>query len=318
MPYKCGRPICARYCSGSRVDKSKKDSRREHHGESKWLFQASTEFGVSRFAHCSHSDGHCVRSRSCIGAGFLQLDPRTTLGVTASTAGVLLPGLLVHDLFNWVVGTPILVGLLWFARCGSLVCTSLWPGGLFYALYTYAAYVAGAPFTVLFLAYVSLVALSGYSISTWLASIDGERVRKRLVGVVPARAIGAVLVALALLTLGQDGGGAMATVLGSAAPSIPIARHIWTADHLLEVPALVIGGLLLWKRERTGFVVGPGLLFQFGLTPAALSVMLALQPALTASPIDLTTIMGLLIFALVSFAPLGFLFRGRTSGQPAV
>ena len=122
-----------------------------------------------------------------------------------------------------------------------------------------------------------------------------------------ARAIGGVLVALALLTLGQDGLGAVATALSGSA-NAP-ARHVWTADLAIEVPALLIGGMLLWRGNALGYAVGPGLLFQFGITPVVLAAIIVLQPALTGSPIDWGTIVGLLVFAAVAFAPLGFFLR---------
>src|SRR6266545_5600548 len=50
------------------------------------------------------------------------------------------------DAANLVVGLPILLGSLWLARRGSLIGLLLWPGALFYMLYTYALYLVGAPF----------------------------------------------------------------------------------------------------------------------------------------------------------------------------
>src|SRR5450759_4140588 len=49
------------------------------------------------------------------------VDQDRALGVSASTAGVLVPGFLAQDVFNLVVGLPILVGALWRARRGSLI-----------------------------------------------------------------------------------------------------------------------------------------------------------------------------------------------------
>ena len=86
---------------------------------------------------------------------------QVALGPTTSTAGILVPGFLGHDAFNLVVGVPILLGGVWFARRGSLLAMLLWPGGLFYLLYTYAIYLIGAPFSGLFLLYALLVALCG-------------------------------------------------------------------------------------------------------------------------------------------------------------
>jgi len=73
---------------------------------------------------------------------------------------------------------------------------------------------------------------------------------------------------------------------------------------------MLIGGVLLWRRATLGYVVGAGLLFQFGLMPTGMAAISALQPVLTGSPIDVGAIVGLLIFSAVCFATLTFFVRG--------
>jgi hypothetical protein len=243
--------------------------------------------------------------------GLYGFDPNVTAGVTASTAGVLVPGFQAHDLFNLLVGLPILLGTLWLTRRGLLLGLLLWPGALFYLLYTYALYLVGAPFSILFVPHATLVALSAFTTIALVASIDGVIVQQQLAAVVPARIVGALLVALGCLTLGQDAGGAIATALGADIAADPVARHVWTVDLALEVPAMLLGGVLLWRRHALGYVVGGGLLFQFGLTPLGLAAMLALQPFLTGAPVEMGTVMGVLIFSIVSFAPLIFFGRNH-------
>jgi len=244
-------------------------------------------------------------------------DPKRAIGVTEAEAGLLVPGFLAQDAYNLVVGLPILLGSLWLARRGSLIGLLLWPGALFYMLYTYALYLVGAPFSVLFLPYVALVALSAYTTIGIVASIDGEQVRQRLAGIVPARTIGGILIGLAILTLAQDATGAVVTALASGAPFDPLARHVWIVDLAVEVPAVLIGGVLLWRHKSLGYVAGAGLLLQFGLTPTGLAAIIALQPVLTAEPLDAGTIVGLLIFSVVCFATLAFFVRGAIRHQHA-
>jgi hypothetical protein len=250
--------------------------------------------------------------------GLYGLDVKAADGIFTSTAGIVIPGFRAHDLFNLAVALPVLLASVWLARRGSLVGLLLWPGALFYVLYTYALYVVGAPFGPLFLGYVLLVVLSAYAIIGLVARINHAAVRERLSGVIPARTIGGILVALALLTFGQDGGGAIATALGTGSQAEPMARHVWTVDLTIGVPATLAGGVLLWRRAALGYVVAAGLLFAFGLTPIALAAILALQPWLTASAIDGGTIVGLLVFAAIAYVPLGFFVRGaRAERQPA-
>ncbi len=153
--------------------------------------------------------------------GLYGVDPNRALAVGASTAGVLVPGFMAQDLFNLVVGLPILVWTVWLARRGSLIGLLLWSGALFNVLYTYTHYLIGAPFSGLFLGYVAIVVLSGYTTLYLVGSVDGDAARRRLAGAVPPRIVGGVVVGLALLTIGQDAGGAAATALAGGASIDP-------------------------------------------------------------------------------------------------
>jgi hypothetical protein len=260
--------------------------------------------------------GSLVAVVSAVGLAFGALysaDPATALGITTSTAGVLVPGLRAYDAFNLVVCLPLLLTTLWLARRGSLLGLLLWPGVLYYLLYTYAIYLVGAPFGPLFLAYVALVALSAFTLIGVVASVDGEAIRQRVGAVVPARTVGGLLVVLALLTLAQDSIGVFASAFSGGTPIEPVARRVWTADLVVEVPAVLAGGVLLWRRAPLGYVAGAALLLQFGLTPVALGAVLALQPFFTGSPLDAGTIVGVLVFAAVCFAPITFFTRGVAS-----
>jgi hypothetical protein len=102
------------------------------------------------------------------------------------------------DAANLIVGLPALLGSTWLARRGSLIGLLLWPGALFYVLYTDALYLVAAPFDALFFGYVALVTLSAWTLTGIVASIDSEEVRRRL-GAAPARSVGGALILLAVL-----------------------------------------------------------------------------------------------------------------------
>ena len=149
-----------------------------------------------------------------LGTRGLYGSPAGALGPTASTAGILVPGFLGHDVFNLLVGVPVLGGAVWLARRGRLVWLLLWPGALFYVLYTCAVYLIGAPFSGLFLLYAALVAVSAFTKLLLLAGIERDAVRARLESSVLARAVGGLLVGLALVTTAQDATGGIRTALG--------------------------------------------------------------------------------------------------------
>lgn len=246
-------------------------------------------------------------------AGLYGADPALALGATEAEAGLLLPGFLGQDIFDLVVGAPLLLGSMWLARRGSLAGLLLWPGALFYALYWYTLYLVGAPFSVLFLLYVPLVTLSATALIALVSSIEGEAVRRRLASTVPARVIGGILIGLALLALAQDAGGALIIALAEDAPIDPAAREVWIPDLALEVPAMLAGGALLWRRHPLGYVAGAGLLLQYGLTPVGLAASMILASVLTGSPLDIATSAVLLVFGVVCFISLAYFLSGARS-----
>jgi hypothetical protein len=247
--------------------------------------------------------GLTVRLRGSYG------NPSTALGPTASTAGILIPGFLGQDAFNLLVGVPVLVGAVWLTHRGSELALLLWPGALLYTLYTYAIYMIGAPFSGLFPAYALLVALTGFTIITLVTVIDHRRVRERLQPAVPARRVGGLLIGLALLTIAQDASGAITTAVSGAAPDDPLARAVWSVDLSIEAPVVLVGGVLLWLRRPIGYFAGAGLLLQYGLTPVALAFGLLLRGIVTGFAIDWGGVAGVLVFAVVSFAPLALFVR---------
>jgi hypothetical protein len=240
--------------------------------------------------------------------GLYGADPKLALGVTEAEAGLLVPGLLGQDVFNLVVALPLLLVTMWLALRGSLVGLLLWPGALFYGLYWYVLYLIGAPFSVLFLLYVPLVALSAYTIIALLSTIDAEQARQQLADIVPARIIGGILIVLALLTLAQDASGAFVTALAENAPIDPDARHVWISDLVLQAPAVLVGGVLLWRHEALGYVVGAGLLFQYVLSALGFVASMALRAILTGSPLDAVACIVLLVFGVICSVPLVWIF----------
>ena len=220
--------------------------------------------------------------------------------------------LVVAALMAVASGAGLLLGSRWLAHRGSLVGLLFLPGTLFYALYWYVLYLTGAPFSVLFLVYVPLVTLSAFTIIGVVSSTDGEEVRRRLSATVPARAIGALLVVLGLLTLAQDTTGALVSALADDAPADPAARPVWISDLALQAPAVIVGGTLLWRRQPLGYVAGAGLL-QYGLSAVGFVAGMVLESVLTGSPPDVATSVVLILFGAVCFVPLAFFIRGAAA-----
>jgi hypothetical protein len=206
-------------------------------------------------------------------------------GIYPGLEAKLLPLFVGQDALNLVVGLPMLLGSMWLARRGSLVGLLLWPGALFYILYDYGYYVLGAPFNLFFLAYIALMTLSSYAMIGIVASIDGGAVRERLAGSVPSSLVGGILIALALLFTMLWTSMTVSALLGGA-PLDPVPHVVVIMDLTVQLPALLVGGVLMWRREPLGYVVAVGLLLQAGVYLAGLSAITILQEVATGAPFD--------------------------------
>ena len=218
------------------------------------------------------------------------------------------------DTLNLVVGVPILLGSMWFARRGSLIGLLIWPGALFYILYVYTFYILGVPFNILFLPYIALVTLSAYTIIGLVASIDGEEVRKRLNGKVPARTAGGMFILIAILFIAVDMF-LIVTTLASRAPVSSTSYASWVTDFTIQLPALLVVGILLWRHEAFGYVTAPGLLFQGAVLNAGFAIVLALQAIFTSSPINAPFVALVFGIGAISFILLALFVRGAARGQ---
>ncbi len=218
----------------------------------------------------------------------------------------------INDGLNLAVGLPLLLGSLGLARGGQLIGLLSWPGALLYVLYVYFAYVIAVPFGPLFLPYLLLATASAYTLIGLLASVDGEAVRRRLSGRVPARAIATILLVFAILVFARQVGAIFAAL---ASQVVVDAQEIavWIDDVSVGCPALLVVGVQLWRRQALGYVGGAGLLLQYGV------LALGLVPGLvTASPADGAGVVTVLLMAALCLVPFAFFARAATLGGEPV
>jgi hypothetical protein len=242
-----------------------------------------------------------------------------SLMAVASIAGILFRSMIYptdellgtfisNDVVNLLIGLPITLGSIFLAMRGKLIGLLFWPGALFFVLYNYLIYVLAMPFNLAFLLHLTLVTLSVYTIIILVASIDGKKIQQRLAGAVHERIAGGILVGMGFLFLLQVVG----VMVNSLANQMPItetelATHV--SDFLIS-PALVIGGMLLWRRKEFGYVSGLGLLFQASMLFIGLIVFLIIQPFLTSTPFLLVDVLVVFIMGLICFIPLTLFVRG--------
>jgi hypothetical protein len=144
-----------------------------------------------------------------------------------------------------------------------------------------------------------------------VASIDGKAVRQRLSGAVPERIAAGALAGLGALFFLRVIG-VLVQALVSKTPMAEAERALHVAD-LVIAPALVVGGVLLWRREPLGYVAGMGLLFQTSMLFIGLIALLLLQPLLTAAPFLPVDTIVVFAMGLVCFVPFALFLRGVAS-----
>lgn len=216
-----------------------------------------------------------------------------------------------NDVVNLFIGLPALLGSMWLTWRGKLVGLLCWSGALFFVLYNFTVYVLASPLNWAFPFYLALVMLSVYSLVSVVACVDGKVVRQRLSGAVPEKLAGGVLVGLGLLFfLRVIGVIVSALINGTMIAETELATD---ASDFLITPAWVVGGILLWRREEFGYVVGLGLLFQASMLFIALIIFLLLQPFLTTAPFAIADVIVVFSMGLICFIPSALFVRGVVS-----
>jgi hypothetical protein len=128
---------------------------------------------------------------------------------------------------------------------------------------------------------------------------------------VPERATGGILTGFGLLFAVRVVGVIVSALTSqTTVAESELAVHI--SDFLIS-PALIIGGILLWRHKELGYVAGLGLLFQASMLFIALIVFLLLQPVLTTAPFAPVDVAVISAMGLICFVPFGLFVRGVVS-----
>lgn len=181
-----------------------------------------------------------------------------------------------QDIVTLAVGIPLLVIGLIFYRKGSLRGALLLTGTLGYFLYTYTSLTFLAMFNPLFLVYVALFTLSLFALIQSVISIDVQNLPGRFTEKLPRTAIATLMFVVAgFLTLAWLGRILPAVLNGTA----PYGLEAYTTlviqalDLGLVVPFSLVGGILLLRKNRFGYLVSSVMLFKGITMGTAVSAM---------------------------------------------
>jgi hypothetical protein len=229
-------------------------------------------------------------------------------GSTIYPTDELFSNFISNDVVNLIIGIPIILASIFLTQRSKLIGLLFWPGALLFVIYNYLIYVLAIPLNWVFLLYLTLIALSVYTIISLTTSIDGTKIQQQLTGVVHERISGVILVAMGFLFMLQASGAMIDAFINQIQiTGLEFAVHV--ADFSIS-PVLVIGGILLWRRKEFGYVSGLGLLFQASMLFIGLIVFLIIQPLLTQMPFLSVDILVVSIMGLICFIPLTLFIRG--------
>jgi len=186
------------------------------------------------------------------------------LALTASIGGLFWEGLyrdsekiqaawFVNDLVTLIVVLPLMLGAWWQARQQRFTAGLLLNGLLVYLFYNYAFYLFGALFNAFFLLYVLLVAGSFYALALRLVNMDWMMLRQRTQRLPKVGWVSAFMVFIALPLLLAEGGMVLQATLSGKVPETPSV--IFALDLTVVVPASLLAGILLWRRDTWGYLL---------------------------------------------------------------
>jgi hypothetical protein len=178
---------------------------------------------------------------------------------------VLLPQNLGTDVVTLCLAVPLLAVTTIALGKGSARARLLWLGALGYLVYAYGMYALGVRWNQLFLVYVALFGLALFAFIIGLVGTDAVELRARLAGRVPARAVAAYLVLIALMVaalwLAEE---LRALVAGVVPPSVVQTETPTNVVHVFDLgvvlPAMVVAAVMLLRDRPWGYVLAGVLL----------------------------------------------------------
>lgn len=223
-----------------------------------------------------------------------------------------------NDWITLLVAAPLLAAASRAAVAGSLRARLLTLGLLGYGVYNYSFYLFGAALNVFFPLYVVPFVLSVATLVIEASRLDARDTASRFPARTPVRIVGGYLLFVAAgLAAVWVGMWAAYAFWGRPTPVEPEAfKVVASLDLGLMVPALALGGTLLWRKHPWGYVMAAIAGVQGGLYLVVLCVnsAIAISRGLAAAPGELP-IWGPLGFGTAAATTLLFAHAGRRDGR---
>uniref|UniRef100_A0A2A4Z8I9 Uncharacterized protein n=1 Tax=OCS116 cluster bacterium TaxID=2030921 RepID=A0A2A4Z8I9_9PROT len=193
------------------------------------------------------------------------------LSAIASFGGIFLDGLyrdnemvkavwLGNDIVTLFIVLPIMIWALIFSLRNSVKAQLVWMGALWYMVYNYNFYMYGAAFNKFFLLYVFIFTLSAYALILALMKTDVQMLAKRTSSTMPVKRISGFMLFFAFF-IGSLWIAQSASFIFTNEVPIGITQTdhptgvVFAIDLSLLVSTLIVGAILLWKRQARGYII---------------------------------------------------------------
>jgi hypothetical protein len=216
------------------------------------------------------------------------------------------------DLIVLIVVLPLLALSMRAAWRGSARGLFGWGGVLMYLAYWYHFLLGGITFGPTYLLHLMVVGSSLLSLGVLGARLDVERIAHRFRQRMPVRSIAALmLIGAGLFVIA--GAWDLSHQLRERSLLDSATRSVYSVDFTIMLPATILAGILLWRRQSWGYVLAGPLLVNAALS--AMTLMVAMIALLREDvPVHLGAA-GFTIASAVMFAAVIAYLRGMT--EPA-
>jgi hypothetical protein len=215
------------------------------------------------------------------------------------------------DLIVLLVVLPLLVLAVGAAWRGSIRGLFGWGGALMYLAYWYHFLLGGITFGRAYLLHLTVVGSSLLSLGVLGARLDVERIAHRVRQRMPVRAI-AVLMLMGSGLFVVAGAWDLSDQLRDRALLDSATRAAYSIDFTIMLPATILAGILLWRRDSWGFVLAGPLLINAALS--AMTLMVAMIALLREDvPVHLGAVAFAIASAVLSAAAIAYLRGMRGS-----
>lgn len=185
-----------------------------------------------------------------------------------------------QDFVTIILGVPLLIISLLLLNKKSAKGICLLTGTLGYFLYTYASYSFLIVYNPLYLVYVLIMILSFYSFILSMNHMNKSGIMNNFSEKFPVKSMGRFMWIVAVMLGGLWLGRILPTVMNGTAP-INLEHYstlgIQTLDLGFVVPASLVAGYLLSKRNKWGYILSVVLVIKAVTMTAAVSAMTILM-----------------------------------------